>query len=79
MTTNDERPAQRTPSPQPGLLSPECRDGRHGYQCSRNPRRMPSWPPLPVCECACHDTHDTRHTHDAHDARRAGAEEASNG
>ena len=76
MTTNDERPAQRTPSPQPGLLSPECRDGRHGYHCSRNPRRMPSWPPLAVCECACHDTHDT---HDAHDARRTGAEEAGNG
>ena len=66
-------------APKPGLLSLECRAGRHGYQCSRNPRRMPSWPPLPVCECACHDTHDTRHTHDAHDARRAGAEEASNG
>ena len=76
MTADDERPANPMPSQQPGLLSPECRAGWHGYHCSRHPHRMPSWPPLPVCECACHDTHDTRHTHDA---RRAGAEEASNG
>ena len=78
MATHDERTAGEPapPSQPPGVMSPECRAGRHGYQCSRNPHRMPSWPPLPVCECACHDTHDTRHTHDA---RRAGAEEASNG
>ena len=39
----------------PGLISAECRDGRHGYQCSRNPRRMPSWSLLAVCQCDCHD------------------------
>lgn len=57
MTTHDERltaPAQQPQ--QPGVVSPECRAGWHGAHCSRHPHRMPSWLPLAVCECPCHDT-----------------------
>ncbi len=51
MTMND-RPAQE---PRRSIISRECAYGHHGYQCSRNPHRMPSWPLLAVCECPCHD------------------------
>lgn len=35
------------------LLSYACRQDNHA-SCDRDPHRMPSWPLLAVCECACH-------------------------
>ena len=32
----------------------ECSRGHHGG-CERDPNRLPSWLPVAVCQCECHD------------------------
>lgn len=55
MTTNDRPTNEQTPEQRPGYISAECRDGQHGYRCSRNPHSPLASMGGPVCECACHD------------------------